>query len=354
MSLIQTHILIVRISMYVGLFFFIFSLLVFSIIVINRMVLNYRKKREAKFIEKWHKIIIESMHQLPDSVERVPKRHYESFFIMWNNIQDNLLGREKERLNELLKMLGMDKVATKMLDSKSNVKRILAALVLGNLEHEQAYDRLEEVSQGKSIHLVLAALHSLVKIDQERAIRPLFSFLKTKKSYPTYKMGKIMSDIDSNLISGPLLRLIEESPVEAVPRLMLFMRYADSELAATLAKNKLSSSTDSEVISAALKLLNVYGDARDVSLVKRFLNDEKPFVRMSAAIALGSIGTQSELPDLEKMLSDFDWWVRLRSAEAIRSLPGMTREKTRDLRDKQIDRFAYDILNHVIHIEGEV
>jgi hypothetical protein len=320
----------------------------------NRNILSLRKKRESVFVSKWQLNLVEAIHEDVHIYEKIPKRYYQTFMIMWNNFQDNLIGMEKDRLNELFIKLNMDKVAMNMLKSRHDEDRLLATLVLGNLKYEDAVDNLLISSKDNNIHLALASIHSLVKVDQERAIDPLVGFIKARDRYPVYKISRIIHDFNSEIVTAPLLRLIEEASREDKPKLMLLMQEADSYAAANMARNFLMTSSDSEIISASLKLLATFGEPKDKELIKKYLGDERSFVRMNAAKALGKVGNLSDLTYLEKLLVDFDWWVRLRSAEAIMALPGMTKEKIIKMRDTQIDSFAVDVLNHVLYVEGAV
>lgn len=78
-----------------------------------------------------------------------------------------------------------------------------------------------------------------------------------------------------------------------------------------------------------------------------YVSNEVWFVRVQAAKALGHVGILDDAGILEPALSDQHWWVRYRAAQAIRRLPRMTEEKFKRFIEKQIDRFARDILVHV-------
>ena len=65
---------------------------------------------------------------------------------------------------------------------------------------------------------------------------------------------------------------------------------------------------------------------------------------MQAAKVLGRIGQQEHLSLLEALLDDREWWVRYRAAQSIASLPFLGPNQLRQLRRRQSDRFAADIL----------
>jgi HEAT repeat protein len=71
-------------------------------------------------------------------------------------------------------------------------------------------------------------------------------------------------------------------------------------------------------------------------------------LRMEAAKALGRIGLPDDLPRLEGLLGDAQWWVRYRAAQSIVRLPFLSRTELERLRARQTDRYARDILAHVL------
>jgi HEAT repeat protein len=71
-------------------------------------------------------------------------------------------------------------------------------------------------------------------------------------------------------------------------------------------------------------------------------------VRLQAARALGHIGDASDLPRLQGMLCDSQWWVRYRAAQALSRLPGLDHEGMQRIRAAQNDRFACDVLDQVM------
>ena len=82
------------------------------------------------------------------------------------------------------------------------------------------------------------------------------------------------------------------------------------------------------------------------------IRDSAWFVRMQAATVLGRVGQQEHLSLLESLLDDSEWWVRYRAAQAITRLPFMGPNQLRQLRVRQKDRFAADILQQTFAEAG--
>ena len=348
MDLVSTNIFIIRISLYVGIFFLLSSTILFTMIFLNRLRIIRKHKKEEEFTNKWRPILLENLYKVPDSLEPVPAKYNIAFLILWNNLQDVLRGKEKEHLNQLARSLKMDQVAFKMMNSRKMVNQILGILVLGNLKESSSFDKLKEIAEKSNLTLSMTALHSMAKINPEKTINPLLSFIKERGEWPSYKIVMILDEIGSSIFSQPLADLIKRTKSKEQPVLIKLMKFADSEIAKTLAEDLLDSAFDPEVISASLGLLEYFGDSRNIKIIERHLNSDLSFIRMKAVKALSALGSLEILPILEKSLTDSDWWVRYRTAQSIISLPMVTREDILKIRDGQNDKFAIDILNYVL------
>ena len=69
---------------------------------------------------------------------------------------------------------------------------------------------------------------------------------------------------------------------------------------------------------------------------------------MAAARALGRIGNTSDQALLLDLVEDRNWWVRYRAAQALASLPGLSRGDLAAMRARTSDRFAADMLDQVL------
>ncbi len=80
---------------------------------------------------------------------------------------------------------------------------------------------------------------------------------------------------------------------------------------------------DGDVRATALHVLVTQPVADGSDLALTFLEDEHPFVRMTAAILLGDLQEQQAVPELGRRLTDDeDWHVRQRAAEALAKVGG--------------------------------
>jgi hypothetical protein len=71
-------------------------------------------------------------------------------------------------------------------------------------------------------------------------------------------------------------------------------------------------------------------------------------VRVHAVSALGDVGEEKDLELLTHLLSDPQWWVRYRAAQAINHLPFVTAGDMEEIKKHLSDGFAIDMLSQVI------
>ena len=349
MNIFETHIFIVRISMYVGIAFLALSTALLLIVLINRVRANRKRRQEQEFLKKWRNILLQAIFEIPESFTKIPDRYKKVSTIVWNDFLDNLKGEEKQRLIILAKKLNLDSFALKKLDSRKDDERILAIKALGNFGEKSVFSKLSSISSNsKNVTIKLEAFHSMAKIDPSRAVNKILNFLKSEVYYPNYKMALILEELGPSTFSSRLAEIIKKSPLNVQIKLLGFMIAGERDIALKLAYNFLNNSQNPELISSSLKIVEYFGDPRDIPLVKRFLDHEQEFVRMNAVRVLGSIGNINEVSDIEQKLADNSWWVRLRAAEALLNLPKIDPNLLREIRDRQVDEYAIDILNHVL------
>jgi len=109
---------------------------------------------------------------------------------------------------------------------------------------------------------------------------------------------------------------------------------------------KLSNCDDDEEASALIRSIGHVGGAEQRESLIPFLTHECKFLRIQAVKSLGRVGTETDISHIEPHLSDSEWWLRYRSAEAIISLCNDDFEYLESIISRQTDRYAADILVH--------
>jgi HEAT repeat protein len=263
----------------------------------------------------------------------------------WCRFRSLVRGDKDYAFEELADDLALLPLARRLLRRKSTGKRLLAIQALGFLRDRESLPTIERLLQHPGVAISITAATALVHIDSKRAIPMIIPMIAERRSWPRTQVGRILNVAGPALVTGPLCDAIETSgPEEAAYLLQFHESAALVDMDSTIAK-LLSSRSDPRLLAAGLK--SVRGHLSDV-LIKRLAEHEVWYVRMQAARLLGRLGRREDYQILEPLLSDREWWVRYRAAQAITGLPFLGPNALRKLCDRQKDRFARDMLRQAL------
>jgi len=310
-----------------------------------RIMLNRRERREARLLAVWRPLMVQSLAENIQHYPAVAKPDIPALLNLWNHFQESLRGDAKERLNRLARDAAMDKMALTMLRRRRLSERLLAMMTLGHLRDKSAWQILTDFLGDDSPILSLAAARALMQIDAAAAVVVFMPLLEVREDWPPARVASLLKEAGAAIISGPLTALIRQAPQAQLPRLIHFLDLAYSDASSRLVREMLETSHDSQVLAACLRAMN---DARDLDLARRQLQHPDWPVRVQAAAALGRLGADVDRVGLARLLTDTQWWVRYRAAQALSQLPFVTTEQLHRLMAEQTDRYARDMLKQVI------
>jgi hypothetical protein len=315
---------------------------------------NNRDKRQERFYAKWEPLLAEAslgsekMPPLPS----LQHRDYISFLLLWNRFQQNLRGKSRWGLVQLAANLGMDEVAARMIRSRDETGKALAALTLGNLKDYSRWHLLQNMVERESGLCALIAAGALAKIDALRAAPILIPLFVERHEWPQTRVAVILGEMGSGIVSNPLVEAIRKVEEADIPRLLRYIPFIEPHAAVLLVRELLSNHDNSEVIAACLIAVRYLEDHESKAVVINLLDHPGWAVRVQAVNALGRLAGPGDVDHLSRMLPDSNWWVRYRSAQALVGLPFMDSKKLEDIRESQSDRYARDIMAQVIEEEG--
>ena len=327
----------------------IMSTIVIMAIILFMRRLQLREDRDVQsFRRKWLPLMVQAVEGRIRVWPRVEKRHYYHFLILWNEFQSNLSGDSQQGLNRLALDLGINKVAVKMLDSRSESERILGALTLGNLAYHAAQEKIQRIALNSLGLAGQVAALSLVKIDPAQATPIIIELYAKRGGWSQSKMASILKSLGPANVTPALIEWIEKSEDDVLPRLIQGLNFVKPDAAADIVRKILTRTEDVEVIAACLKQVKQFGDLAWVDVIRPYMKHQNWVIRVQAVNALSGLATIHELPDLIYALSDNSWWVRYRSAQALCSHPAMNEQKLQQIIDNETDRYAVDMLQQVI------
>ena len=267
----------------------------------------------------------------------------------WCRFRAQIRGESTEVLEELAKELGLLTAARRLLRKRSVSGRLLAVQALGFLRDTDSWPGIEELLASPNVPLSITAATALTHIDPERAIPIVIPTICERKRWPRTQIGRILSIAGPDNVTRPLCHSIESANDEDATCLLQFFESAYMNEVDSLVARLLTTRSDPGLLAAALKA--VRGHLPD-PVIRRLATHEVWYVRMQAANLLGRFGRREDYAVLEPLLSDNEWWVRYRAAQAITKLPFLGPNALRKLCTRQTDRYARGAMQHALAEAG--
>lgn len=268
---------------------------------------------------------------------------------LWNRTQLAVEGEAADNLNIFANRIGLDRVAGLLFHSRSLRDKVLAVQALGHLRDVTYRDPIVALVPSRVTMLSITAALALVEIDADLAVSKVVPMISRRRDWPKTQVSLFLRMAGSERCSEPLYRALRNADDDDTIFLLNFAGLIESDVLDALVVELLRESRNPGLINAALKLVTGFlGVPRLATLTRH----DAWFVRMQAAKVLGRLGEEEHLSLLESMLEDSEWWVRYRAAQSLVSLPFLGPNKLRQIRERQDDRYAEDILEQALAEAG--
>lgn len=310
-------------------------------------------QRRRSFMARWRDVFANAMLDPVAATElRLPfVRRSDRIDLLeeWNRARGMVDGNAVDNLILLARRTYIPTLARKRFHSHMVRTRILAVQTLGHLRDADLRDEIAVLLRDENTALSITAAVALTDIDADFATGTVVPMIASRRDWPKNRVSILLRGAGSQRISEPLYRSIRSADNDDKTYLLQFARLMESETLDALLNELLRENEDAGVINAALKL--VRGD-RSVPRIATLTRHSAWFVRMQAANVLGRVGQQEHVVLLEAMLGDPEWWVRYRAAQAITKMPFLGPNYLRQMRMRQQDRYATDILQQAFAEAG--
>lgn len=263
--------------------------------------------------------------------------------LLWNELQDGLRGSGHDGLNQLAARLDLHTDAARWAEGAPMAERVIGLATLGHLGQPEDWARLR-AAMGDALSLVsVSAARALLQLDAERAAPEVLDEYLRRSDWPAPRLGTLLRDAGAQAVAPPLLARLKDASAADQVRLLPLLRFAESPHRGSVLHRIIERSDNPQVLSLALRQLH---GPTSLPHVRAHARHADALVRSAAAQALGRIGMAHDRGLLTTLLSDSDWWVRYRAAQAQLTLPGTDAATLQALRAGLSDRFALDALDH--------
>lgn len=316
-----------------------------ALLLVLRLGYQLRRRRRDALTTAWQAMLIQSLASPGERLPPLPRRFAADILCTWIYLRECLRGDVTERLDDVGRRAGFDRLARRMARSRGRWRRLVGIAALGHLRERAAWDELRAIAHARHSVESLAAARALVHIDLEHGLAAVMPLIAIRADWPPSRVAALLQDAGPDAIVEPLTRAAAEASPERAAQLVRYMVLAPSALVAPHVRKLIGGTQDAGLIRACLHVLS---SAEDAELVRPFLAHPDWPVRSEAARTMGRLGTEADLPALVPLLGDPAWWVRYRSAQAIASLPTIGARELRRIAANHPNPFARDMIVHVM------
>ena len=319
--------------------------MVLRILAMRRRRLR-RQARVDRFLEVWRPRVYEAaLGEPPQALPPLAAEDDVTFLLLWNQVQEGLRGPPRAGLNKLARTVGARIIALRRLDDADPTARLLSLRTLGHFGQVEDFERVAGYLDDRSPPIALAAARALARLDPRRAADALWPRLLSRRDWSMAQVATTFQEVEAARIGEALLQALPTLSPPDLQRLLPLVSLLDDARADVVVATLLATAQDPDNLAGALRHARSPALLDDVVRLAR--HPEWP-VRTQAAAALGRLGDPSNRRLLIELLSDPQWWVRYRAAQALAAGRFGSREALGALSEVLPDRFARDMLAHVL------
>lgn len=316
-----------------------------AVIIIMRQVMLRRERIHANAVAFWKAIIVATPANGAGKIPPLLNRDMTGFLEVWNEVHEPLRGGTTPHLARVACEVGLEERLCNRLSDGRFHTRLVAIIALGHVQNVASFGRIEKFMDDANPIVSLCVARALMQIDPGQAITMFVPRIARRSDWSPGSIATILSDAGADRVTRELSEATLQANVEMAPRLIRFLASVSPESAAPIIRNILLTSLDGRLISTCLQVMS---NPEDLDCVRPLLVHPRWHVRMQAAVTLGRLGVPCDEQRLVAILSDKQWWVRYRAAQALMKLGFVNTDGMHRILKSQTDEYARDIIEHVL------
>ncbi|HEX5646783.1 MAG TPA: HEAT repeat domain-containing protein [Nitrospira sp.] len=345
MSLLTSSDLVIQLSIWTGVAALATAVPVLLAVMVLQCLAQRRRRRSQRFRAVWHPLLIQSLIEVPTDLPPLRQDDVRLFLDFWVYLHETIRGDATASLDEVLRLVGADGAALRMLHSSRLADRLVAVVALGHLRERSVRDEFQRLIHSPIPELSLAAARALVQIDAQAAMKDLVPLLVTRTDWSLVKVAGVLSEAGSDTAAPVLDQALAGASREAAERLIRCLEATGSPISLPRVRQMMGrDETDGQLLIACLRYVGRCGGPTELSAVRARLTHSHWPVRLHAVLTLGKIGVAEDVPLLVSRLTDDEWWVRYRAAEALAGLPCVALPQLQQMQTAHPDPFVRDLL----------
>lgn len=324
-----------------------FSLIIY--ILLFRIVQLWRQSEQQRFHKIWRPLLARCPISVPRELPNLSSGDHLNMLTLWNHYYNIIHGDASGNLLVLGERIGLASIARVQLFRSDKRHQLIGILTLGNLASAEDWPLLDRFVHQANTNISLVSLRALFQINAHRAVHTMLPYLVSRSDYPTAQVATLLQKIPAHDICPQLILHMMLSLGQSSSHLLRLMEACDCSINRQVFTAILNKQPDDHIVSTALALIS---DHKALDLILPFAEHSRWHIRVHAATTLGRLATREHLPVLLELLSDREWWVRYRAAQAITGLPFMHARDLSRLLNTIEDPYASDMLRQAMAEQG--
>lgn len=325
-------------AFWLGVAVVIVTVLLLGVILAMRQVVTRRERRHRAAVALWSEVLDGTRPLLP----RLARGDVSGFVVAWITHANSRPG-DLPRLRQYAVALGLERELLHVLERGGFHEHVSAVTALGLLGRPHSFEAVAPFLENPSPIVSLCAARALMQLDPARAVSMFVPQIIRRGDWARGRVAAILREADVGTVTRELSEATLQANADVAPRLVRFLATVSPDEASPIIRRILAARPDDHLVSTCLQVMT---RPADLDLVRPLVTHERWHVRLHAASALGRLGGPEDAALLIRMLADEQWWVRYRAAQALSHL--FADRELDLLASVQVDRYARDILEHVI------
>ena len=334
---------VVAFALWLGIGVALLAVLMLIVIIVMRVVVLHRERVHAAAVAYWRAILVNKPED--GRIPPLHRRDLSGFLEVWNDVHEPLKGATTPYFARVAREVGLEGHLRRRLLRAGFHSRLVALIAMGHVQNSASFDLVEEFVDDKNPIVSLCAARALMQIDPTRPVSKFVPQIVKRSDWSQGSVATILSEAGADAVARELSEATLQANVEIAPRLIRFLAGVSQEAAAPIVRKIVQTSKDERLISTCLQVMT---NREDLDCVRPLLAHPRWHVRMQAAVTLGRLGVPGDDQRLIAILTDQQWWVRYRAAQALLRMSFVGAENMRRIQAAQTDGYARDIIKHVL------
>lgn len=304
------------------------SVTVISILVVHRFFRNRAERLDASRRRELRRLAVHVVNN-PEQIIEARKFYRRSdrrlLLGVFEEMRKQLKGEYAERLNSLMRIMGLMAECLERLKHPIWYHRAQAAGLLGNFSDPNVVLALYRTLEDPRHEVRIAGARSLARLHAVQSVREIVDALIGRRTDPSLAVTEVFRSLGPQHIEE-LRELLRDRATPLTAKVLAID--ALGRLGSLPAVDELLEIHDHPHLPiriATMQALSRLCDPRALSAAMLATTDPAWEVRAQAAICLGRLSSDEAVAVLRHLLTDAHWWVRYHAAQALYALghPGV-------------------------------